>query len=62
MTDEAAEWLAKEGYDPGYGARPIKRLIQRTLLNDLSKRLLSDDVSKDKPIVIDAGSDGLIYR
>lgn len=62
LTDEAAEWLAKEGYDPGYGARPIKRLIQRTLLNDLSKRLLSGDVSKDKPIVIDAGSDGLIYR
>ena len=62
LTDEAAEWLAKEGYDPGYGARPIKRLIQRTLLNDLSKRLLSGDVSKDKPIVIDAGSEGLIYR
>ena len=49
VTPQAIDWLAQAGYDPDFGARPVKRAIQQYLLNDLSKRLLADEVSRDKP-------------
>ena len=52
-TDEAIEWLAELGYDPHYGARPVKRVLQKQVLNELSKQLLSDKVDKSKEIVLD---------
>ena len=62
VTPQAIDWLAQAGYDPDFGARPVKRAIQQYLLNDLSKRLLADEVSRDKPIIVDASDDGLIFR
>jgi ATP-dependent Clp protease ATP-binding subunit ClpB len=52
-TDEAIDWLAQLGYDPHYGARPVKRVMQKQILNELSKQLLADTVNKDKEIVVD---------
>ncbi len=60
-TDAARRWIADAGYDPLFGARPVKRTIQRTLVNDLSKRILAGEVDRSKPIRIDAGSEGLIF-
>lgn len=62
VTDKAVEWIAKEGYDPQFGARPVKRVIQRTLLNDLSKQILAEKVSKDNHIVIDVKNDEIVFR
>ena len=62
MTDAAVEFLAKVGYDPEFGARPVKRAIQRYLLNDLSKKLLSQEVDRSKPIVVDTAGEGLIFK
>ena len=61
-TTEAKNWLASAGYDPLYGARPVKRTIQRYVVNDLSKRILAGEVNREKPIVIDANADGLIFK
>ena len=61
-TSAALDYLANVGYDPGFGARPVKRAIQRYVLNDLSKQLLSGSVVIDKPIVIDATSNGLTFK
>ncbi|MGI6718597.1 MAG: ATP-dependent chaperone ClpB [Bacteroidales bacterium] len=61
FTDNAAQWVADNGYDPGYGARPIKRLIQRSILNELSKMILAGNVSKDNKIVIDAKDGEIIF-
>ena len=62
VTPQAIDWLAQEGYDPDYGARPVKRAIQQYLLNDLSKKLLADEVNREKPIIVDSFGDGLIFR
>ena len=62
LTDKAIDFIAEEGYDPEFGARPVKRAIQKYLLNDLSKKLLSQEVDKDKAIIVDAENDKLIYR
>lgn len=62
MTDEAIRFIASTGYDPEFGARPVKRAIQRYLLNDLSKKLLSQEVDRSKPIVVGTGGDGLVFR
>ena len=62
VTPAAIDFLADEGFDPEFGARPVKRAIQRLVLNDLSKKILSDEVSREKPITIDAGADGLVFR
>ena len=62
VTDHAVRWLADEGYDPDMGARPVKRAIQHYVLNDLSKKLLADEVSRDKPIIIDEFGEGLVFR
>ena len=61
-TSAALDYLANVGYDPEFGARPVKRAIQRYVLNDLSKQLLSGSVVIDKPIVIDATSNGLTFK
>ena len=62
VTPAAINFLADEGFDPEFGARPVKRAIQRCVLNDLSKKILSDEVSREKPITIDADSEGLVFR
>ena len=62
MTDEAIRFIASTGYDPEFGARPVKRAIQRYLLNDLSKKLLSQEVDRSKPIIVETAGDGLIFR
>ena len=61
VTDDARNFIADVGYDPQFGARPIKRVIQRYLLNDLSKALLAQTVNLDKPIVVDKKGDGLTF-
>ena len=61
-TDKAVEYLSGVGYDPEFGARPVKRAIQRYVLNDLSKSLLAETVSRDKPIIIDSLGNGLIFK
>ncbi|MCK9310795.1 MAG: ATP-dependent chaperone ClpB [Bacteroidales bacterium] len=62
VTDKALDWIAKIGYDPQYGARPIKRVLQRNLLNELSKRLIAQDVNRSVPIVVDEVKDALVFR
>ncbi len=62
LSDEAVALIAREGYDPEFGARPVKRALQRLLLNDLSKALLAGNVDKSRPVIVDANSDGLMFR
>ena len=61
-TPDAIDYLADVGFDPEFGARPVRRAIQRYVLNDLSKSLLSDNVLRDKPIIIDVKEGHLIFR
>ena len=61
-TDAAISYLAQEGYDPDYGARPVKRAIQQLVLNDLSRKILADEVDRSKAIIIDEFGDGLVFR
>ncbi len=61
LTDAAIDFLAEAGYDPEFGARPVKRAIQRYLLNDLSKTLLAQRIDRTKPIVVDAVANGLSF-
>jgi len=61
-TDPAIDYLAEVGYDPEFGARPVKRAIQRYVLNDLSKSLLSGSVNSENPVIIDCFGDGLVFR
>ncbi len=62
VTPAALDFIARQGYDPEFGARPVKRVIHRYVLNQLSKDLLAQKVDKEKPIVIDADASGLIFR
>ena len=62
LTDEAINFLAKAGFDPEFGARPVKRAIQKYLLNDLSKKLLSGEVNREKEIVVDVNNDELTFN
>ena len=61
LSDPAIDFLATAGYDPEFGARPVKRAIQRYLLNDLSKKLLSLEVDRNKPIRVERDTDGLKF-
>ncbi len=61
-TDEAIDYLAKKGFDPHFGARPVKRVIQKEVLNRLSKEILSGNVHKDSTILLDAFDDQLVFR
>lgn len=62
FTQQAITYLAKHGYEPEYGARPLKRLIQREIVNELSKKVLADEVLKNLTIVIDADDQHIIFK
>ena len=62
MTSEAMKHIAETSYDVRYGARPVKRMMQRELINDLSKMILSDKVNKDKPIIVDCEGEKIVFR
>ncbi|MCY4528953.1 MAG: AAA family ATPase, partial [Chloroflexi bacterium] len=62
LTDAAREWLADEGFDEKFGARPIRRAVQRHIENALSKRILSRELADGDHVVVDAGEDGLVFR
>ncbi|MDR0232801.1 MAG: ATP-dependent chaperone ClpB [Dysgonamonadaceae bacterium] len=61
-TDAAVDFIAEEGYDPQFGARPVKRVIQKYVLNQLSKEILSQNIDRNKPIVIDKMGDSLMFK
>ena len=61
-TKNAIQFIADKGFDPQFGARPIKRLIQKNLLNELSKMILEGNVNKEKEIVVDEKEGKLIFR
>ena len=62
LTDRALAFLTRVGYNPEFGARPVKRAIQHYLLNDLSKKLLAQAVDRNHPIIVDEENDGLVFR
>ena len=62
FTKDAIDFIAREGYDPQFGARPVKRVIQKYVLNELSKKILAQQVDNTKPICIDAVDDNLFFR
>ncbi|MEX1046470.1 MAG: ATP-dependent chaperone ClpB [Actinomycetota bacterium] len=62
LTDAAKEWLANKGYDPQYGARPLKRLIQKELQDKLAMKMLSGDIREGQTVKVDAGKDGLEFK
>ncbi len=62
MTDSAMKYMAKISYDPQYGARPVKRMMQREMLNELSRMIIADKVNKDKPITVDYDGNGLVFK
>ena len=62
MTDAATCYIAKISYNPQYGARPVKRMMQRELLNELSRMIIADKVNKDKPITVDFDGNGLVFK
>ncbi len=62
LEESALDFLADMGFDPEFGARPVKRAIQRYLLNDLSKKILSGEVNREKPIVVEAAGEGLVFK
>ncbi|MBR6439571.1 MAG: AAA family ATPase [Bacteroidales bacterium] len=62
MTDAAMKYMAKISYDPQYGARPVKRMMQREMLNELSRMIIADKVNKDKPIIVDFDGNGLVFK
>ncbi len=61
-TTEAIDWLAELGYDPHYGARPVKRVLQKQILNELSKQLLADKIDKSKQIIVDVFDKQFVFR
>ena len=60
ITDHALQWLADDGYDPQFGARPLKRLIQKRIVNELSKKILAGNINSEETIVMDE-VDGVIF-
>ena len=61
-TPDAISWIADKGYDPEFGARPVKRAIQDYVLNELSRKLLTEEVVREKPVTIDAKNGELVFR
>ena len=61
-TEEAIDYITKLGYDPQYGARPVKRVIQKEILNNLSKNILSEKVTVDSIILLDSFNDEIVFR
>lgn len=62
FTAEAIDWLAQLGYDPQFGARPVKRVIQKQVLNELSKQILSGTINKDKEIILDVLDNKFVFK
>lgn len=62
ITEAAMDWLAQVGYDPHFGARPVKRLLQKYILNELSRQILAGTIHQDQPVIIDVSDDELIFR
>ena len=62
ITDEAVDWLAQLGYDPQFGARPLKRVLQKKVLNELSKQILSGEIKKENTIIVDAIDNQIVFR
>ena len=62
ITQEAIEWLSELGYDPQFGARPVKRVIQKQILNELSKQILAGKINRDKEIIIDMFENKFVFR
>ncbi len=62
FTDKAIKFIAIRGFDPQYGARPVKRVIQRMVLNELSKKILSGEINRDASIMLDAEGDKLVFE
>jgi ATP-dependent Clp protease ATP-binding subunit ClpB len=62
VTDEALELIAEKSYDPQLGARPVKRLIQKEIVNELSKEIIGGRVSKEDTVIVDASGDSLTFR
>jgi len=61
-TDEAIEWLVTLGYDPQYGARPLKRVIQQKVLNELSKMILSGQIKENSSILLDVDKTDFVFK
>ncbi len=62
FTDECVDWISQLGYDPQFGARPLKRVIQREVLNELSKQILAGTVNKDQGIILDCFDQKVVFR
>ena len=62
FSDYALEYLAEQGFDPQFGARPLKRLIQKEIVNPLSKRILAGDIDKTKPVMVDVFDGVVVFR
>jgi len=61
VTENAIDWLTGRGYDPQSGARPVKRLIQKAIVNELSKEIISGALAADNNVIIDADERGLVF-
>ena len=61
-TEELVDYFSKEGYEPQYGARPLKRLINRELINQLSKMILADKIDKNKKVIADSFDNQIVFR
>ena len=62
FTQYALDYLSNKGYDPSYGARPVKRLLQRELVNELAKAMLGGELNKERPVIVDYFEEGLVFR
>jgi ATP-dependent Clp protease ATP-binding subunit ClpB len=62
FSDYALEFLGEQGFDPQYGARPLKRVIQKEIINPLSKRILAGDVDRNKPVLVDVFDNTVVFR
>ena len=62
LTEAARDWLAKEGYDPQFGARPLRRTLQRRVESPLSIRLLHGEFKEGDTVVVDVGEEGIVFR
>jgi ATP-dependent Clp protease ATP-binding subunit ClpB len=62
FSDYALEFLAEQGFDPQFGARPLKRVIQKEIINQLSKRILAGDIDKSKPVLVDVFDNTVVFR
>lgn len=62
FTDELVEYFAREGYEPQFGARPLKRLINKELINQLSKMILADKIDKNKKVIADSFNEEIVFR